>query len=110
MNVFNEFLEKIKDLSSEDLSKSEIKESVDHRYGQVDKLDYSESRGDGKLTITVKFANLIDMSETNISHVILIGQGNIIDLSEAKINILDLRNFEAVHTDTSESKISSILQ
>jgi len=102
--VFERYCSAIKKLSRLDHSESQITEDTKHKHGMVNVLDYSESAG-GKLRLTIKFANLIDMSEAKIKHLVIQGRANIVDLSKAEIGILDISGLEAVHIDYSESNI-----
>ena len=105
--VFERYCSAIKKLSRLDYSENQITEDTEYKHGMVNVLDYSESRGgkSSKLTIIVEFANLIDLSEVEIDHLIIRGRANIVDLSESTIKKLDRRRLEAVHIDFSESTI-----
>jgi len=107
VEVFENYLAKVKSLPSEDRSESKIVGNVIRKYGAVNVLDYSGSEGEGnsKLTIEVEFANLIDFSRAKIDELKIVGKANIVNLHKARIRKLDLSELEVVYVNMSESNI-----
>lgn len=72
--------------------------------GDHNRVDYSDSEG-RVLIIKGQFHNLVDLSGARIARVVLEGVFNVIDLSKAKIGLLDTTRAEIWLLDDSGTKI-----
>ena len=102
---FEDVFKALKDLKKgEDYSSSVFDKKSLEFPTTMKEIDFSEAKGN-ELILEFPFINRIDLSNSKIKILKIIGKVNILDLSGAKIDLFEKGQLEAVIIDRFKSKI-----